>query len=60
MYRCQDCLGRIFIFSVLNEDADKKDFRIRKTTTLVCYFKGRERQNVCWKTRYFGIENDGN
>ena len=25
MYRYQDCLGRRFIFSVLNEDVDKKD-----------------------------------
>ena len=38
----------------------QEGFRIRTTTTLVCYFKGRERQNVCWKTQYFGIENDGN
>ena len=25
MYGCQDCLGRRLIFSVLNEDVDKKD-----------------------------------
>ena len=62
-YGCTDgrtVRTKIYFFSVLNEDVDKKDSDTGLLQRRLCYFKGRERQNVCWMTQYFGIENDGN
>ena len=44
----------------VRENKEQKGSNSRQLQRKCAISKGKERQNVCWVTQYFDIENDGN
>ena len=47
-------------FSVLNEDVTRRIQIQDYYNVIVLFQREEERQNICWMTQYFDIENGGN